>query len=207
MQEQQERKIRCYTIGDNIVKFDDGIDFDSISCFMDAISIQIEKETFNNYLKLYWGSQGGSLSETLDLADFIHSLPPEIEIEFVINNDISSGGVFLLYEIATRCSFVLDDTLNVMLHTANRDTKTRDTLQNKSYTKSLEVWNNKYYEILKETGLSKKRLKKFKNGEDVYLTGYEFKGLFFKYINLCYEESKANQISFLEGELERLRGE
>lgn len=154
---------------------------------------------------MYWQSYGGILGGTLNLTTYIHSLPQDIEINFIINNDLASGGAFAIYELAERCNFLIADTICLMFHVPNRDSRDRLEYVNKIMDKSNQVYTDKYIEIFKNSKFPNDLIEKFKEGHDIYISGEDFRGYLNNYLEWLNFEYKIQELDQLEAYTAKLR--
>lgn len=203
----EEKKVLCYVIGSDKIYFSDHITDESIACLMDCFDVVVNDENFNNKIDVYWQSYGGLLGGTLNLATYIYTLPRDIEINFIVNNDLASGGAFAIYELAERCNFLIADTIYLMFHTPNRDSRDRLEHVNKIMDKSNQVYTDKYVEIFKLSGFPDDLIEKFRDGHDIYISGEDFKVYLNKYLEWLDFEYKMQELEQLETYTAQLRVE
>ena len=196
--------VNCFSVGSNGVKFDDEINFLSIATLMDVMSLVSEGMDKNKPLTVYFSSTWGSLSDLQDLVDFVIGMLEEVEIVFVLNGLCMSGGAFIIYELINYCKVYIGDEAVVMFHTALFPGRSRSVLVNKTYEDTMNRYTDKYCEIFKNSGISKKDIKRFKKGEDVYYSGYMFREYLENYVGYMDSIRNAEYLNYLKNQVEML---
>jgi len=193
----EERKANVYSVGKNAIKFQDSINFLSMSTLMDVIDMVIPEMT-SDMLTIYWSSGGGAVSDLFDLVDYINGLPEDLEIRFVINGIAFSGGAFIIFELITRCSFQISDYATLMIHTPLLNARSREnTNENKVNDETNLALTKKWSIILKKCGASNKIIKEFEQGVDCYFTGLQFNELLDTYFETLDAEFQTEQNEIL----------
>jgi len=145
----------------------------------------INKESVNNLIerlegqediKLYFGTDGGSIDPMRCLVSFFNSLGDNIEI--VLTDELLSAGTLLLTDYTGKLSY---DGLDVILfHKWDRLTYTlrKSHLISEDFlVKQTNKENKKFAKKLEKLGLSKKQIKRYIDGKDVILFKSDFKTL------------------------------
>jgi hypothetical protein len=129
--------------------------------------------------KIYFSTEGGSLSAARILIDFINN-HDYFFFEVIANEQLSSAGFETF--IRLNCSKSIMDTTFSFIHRATTDLDLRESLKKKSVQKDMLKRINmlvedqlKYY---KEIGIDDKIIRKIKAGEDVLLLYPDLKKLF-----------------------------
>jgi len=147
--------------------FNESIDAESVNKL-------IEKIDGKENIKLWFGTEGGSLDPMRCLINFFNSLGDNIEI--TLTDALISAGTMILTDYTGRLThegldFILFHKWDRLVYPLRNSSIVDERIMTKQDENNNKIFANK----LRKLGLNKKQIKRFNNGLDVILYKNQFK--------------------------------
>jgi ATP-dependent protease ClpP protease subunit len=158
-----------------VIKFSDKLNTDTFNEFADLLLDGLSRTPEGDKLKIFFTTSGGEVSCAYALYELLNKYKEHIE--FYIVDAMMSSGIILLYFMREFDIYMIDLDLELVIHKIHSRIDTSHPVK-KQAEASIDSYNKKLYNLFKKIGLSDAKLEKFKNTEDVYLTGRELMIMF-----------------------------
>lgn len=146
--------------------FNKAIDEETVNELMDKLQGQED-------IKLYFGTEGGSIDPMRCLISFFNSLGDNIEI--TLTDSLISAGTMILTDYKGKLT--TDGLDFILFHKWDRLSyrlRTDSTVSDEKLSQQDEQNNKIFAKKLKKLGLTKKQIKKYNKGKDVVLYKKQF---------------------------------
>jgi len=146
--------------------FNEGINAETVNNLIDKLE---GKEN----ITLYFSTEGGSIDPMRCLISFFNSLGDNIKI--VLTDELMSAGTMLLTDYKGRLThdgldFILFHKWDRLVHNLRKSSIVSEEILNQQDEQN----NKKFAKKLRKLGLTKKQIKKYKQGKDVVLFKKDF---------------------------------